>query len=73
MGSNDSIKALSATVSGLKQAMEAVRNEPADDVGKWAAASSYARVYSEVAQRYVNLTGDSTIRGYDVNKLKWLG
>lgn len=68
MASN-SLKALSATVSGLKQAMETVRQENAADIGKWAAASSYARAYNEVARRYDKLVGDGAIGLFDTSKL----
>ena len=50
--------------------MEAVRNENADDVGKWALATSFAREYNEVAQRYAKLTGGENVRIFDVSKLR---
>jgi len=67
---SDSIKALSAAVSGLKQAMEAVRNEPADNIGKWAAAHSYAEEYNDLARRYGQLTHDTTMKLFDPSKLR---
>jgi len=79
MGNSDSIKILAARVSGLKQAMDAVRQEPAEDIGKWAAADSFAREYTDLARICVNLGGDNSIKGFDSSKLRnwadipWLG
>ncbi len=40
------------------------------DIGKWSAAPSYARTYSELARQYVAISGDKTIKVYDASKMK---
>jgi hypothetical protein len=69
MSDQVSLKNLSARVDGLRQAMEAVMRGTSPDPGKWSAAPSYARTYSELARQYVAISGDMTIKVYDTSKL----
>jgi hypothetical protein len=68
-----SIKVLAEAVSGLKQAMESVKNEAADNIGKWVAALSYAREYNDLARTYFVLTNDRSIKTFDDEGLKKIG
>jgi TIR domain len=73
MSDQASLRALSARVDGLRQAMEAVMHGTAPDIGKWSAAPSYARTYSELAGQYLAISGDDAIHVYDTTKLRSAG
>jgi hypothetical protein len=73
MSDQASLKSLSARVDGLREAMEVVMRGTTPDHGKWSAAPSYARSYSELARQHVADSGDKTIRVYDTNKLRSSG
>jgi hypothetical protein len=64
------LKALAARVGAMRQAMEAVMQGNTPDHAKWSAANSFVRMYCDLAQQYAQLTGDRSVRFYDVSKLK---
>lgn len=70
MPSRDSITKLSARISALRQAMDAVRRDTTPDHGKWGCAPSFARSHAEIAKEYGQLTGDRDVRFYDADKLR---
>lgn len=70
MNEQASLKAISARVAGLRQAMEAVMQGSTPDLGKWSGVNSFVRSYCDLATQYVALTGDRTVKVYDTNKLK---
>src|SRR6266481_2375933 len=66
----DSLKDLSVRVDALRRAMDAVMAGSTPDHGKWVGFKNYARAYSNLARRYVQVSGDNTIALYDAEKLK---
>ena len=65
-----SLKALAARAAALRQAMDAVRQDPTPSQGKWAGANHFVRTYCDLANQYVSLTGDRSLRVYDVSNLR---
>lgn len=62
--------AILAQVLAARQAMETVINGNTPDHAKWTGANSYVRRYNELATQYINSTGDTSMRLYDLSKLK---
>lgn len=70
MSEQTSLKAISARVAGLRQAMEAVMQGSTPDLGKWSGVNAFVRIYCDLATQYVALTGDRSVNIYDTTKLK---
>jgi hypothetical protein len=65
-----SLSALLAQVLAVRQAMETVINGSTPDHAKWSGVNSFVRRYNDLATQYHSSTGDTSIRLYDVSKLK---
>lgn len=64
------LRVLTVRLAALRQAMEAVMQGNTPDSAKWVAADSFMKRYCELARRYVELSGDTSIKIYDVTKIK---
>lgn len=70
MKAETTLAILSAQVTALRHAMEAVINGDTPDHFKWTGVNSFVKKYSRLAIQYREITGDETIMVYDVEKLK---
>jgi hypothetical protein len=70
MTDQTALKTLAARVSAMRQAMDAVMQGTTPDHAKWSAAESFVRMYCDLAIQYTKLTGDHSIRHYEITKLK---
>ena len=64
------LKSLAARVAGLRESMEAVMQGSTPDHAKWTGINNFVRLYCDLARRYAELTGDTTVRYYNTDKLK---
>jgi hypothetical protein len=66
----DALKDLSVRIDALRRAMDSVMNGTTPDHGKWVGFKGYARSYSALARKYVEVSGDTSIAVYDAETLR---
>jgi len=65
-----SLGTISAHIAALRESMDAVVRGTSPDHAKWINVNNFIGKYTELALQYISLTGDTTIRVYDLEKLK---
>lgn len=67
------LRRLSTQVEALRRAMEITTTLQTEDFGKWNGFANYARVYTKLAKRYVELTNEGDINFYALEKIPHWG
>jgi hypothetical protein len=67
---DDILRKLAVRVDALRRAMDTVMAGSTPDRGKWVAFKNFARAYNTFATQYREVTGDSSIPIYNLEKIK---
>jgi len=67
---NSTLRKLAVKVDALRRAMDAVMGGTTPDHGKWGAFKGYASAYNTLAAEYNRVTGEGSVRTYNVDKIK---